>query len=96
MLNDIAHRLRLSEASWGVTIQYVTVNCDDFLTTEYPLIRAGQDGMAGRCRMMTGEAALLGFSPSDIFVDRTRVSSKKQTKKSKINLKNGNPVFYPY
>ena len=35
--------------------------------------KTGQ-GRAGRCRMMTGEAAFLGFSPSDILVDGTGVS----------------------
>ena len=32
-------------------------------------------GRAGLCRIMTGEAAFLGFSPSDILVGRTRVSA---------------------
>ena len=32
-------------------------------------------GRTGRCRMMTGEAAFLGFSSSDILVDCSRVSA---------------------
>ena len=36
--------------------------------------KTGQ-GRVGWCRMMTGEAAFLGFSPSDILVDCTRVSA---------------------
>ena len=32
-------------------------------------------GRTGQGRMRTGQAAFLGFSPSDILVDRTRVSA---------------------
>ena len=39
MQNDIVHRLSPSDASWGVTIQDVTVKRDGFLTFESPLIR---------------------------------------------------------
>ena len=35
--------------------------------------KTGQ-GRAGWCRMMTGDAAFLGFSTSDILVEFTRVS----------------------
>ena len=36
--------------------------------------KTGQ-GRVGQCRMMTGKAAFLGFSPSDILVDYTGVSA---------------------
>ena len=39
MQNDISHHLSPSKASWGVTIQDMTVKHDGFGTLEFPLIR---------------------------------------------------------
>ena len=58
-------------------VQYKNFPQPQKLYTDMPAIPVtnSRSGRAGHFRMRTREAVFLGFSPSDILVDRTRVSA---------------------
>ena len=60
------------EAEWAGRAELVVCGFGQ-CSTGQNRTKTGQ-GRAGQGRRMTGEGGFLGFSPSDILVDRTRVS----------------------
>ena len=74
-ISSQATKRSVLEAEWACRAELVLWRiCPVFDRTEQDNDRTGQ-GREGQGSMRTGEAAFLGFNPSDILVDRTRVSA---------------------